>query len=147
MRKTEAIIFDIDGTIANIMHRVHHVKGEKKNFDKFYDDIESDLLNEWAKAIISPLKEDYTIILCTGRMEQYRKRTNDWLTKHGIWYDFMLMRKDGDHRQDSIIKEELYKEGIEPHYKVAFVVDDRQQVVDMWRKLGLTCLQCAHGKY
>jgi len=80
-------------------------------------------------------------------MEKYRKRTNDWLTKNGVWYDFMLMRKDDDTRQDYIIKEELYKEGIKPHYKVLFVVDDRQQVVDAWRKLGLTCLQCAHGNY
>lgn len=57
------------------------------------------------------------------------------------------MRKDGDFRKDSIVKEEIYREWIEPFHEVLFCIDDRKQVVDMWRSIGLTCLQCAEGNF
>ena len=57
------------------------------------------------------------------------------------------MRKTGDNRKDSIIKEEIYRNLIEPNYNIEFVLDDRNQVVDMWRRIGLTCLQVADGNF
>jgi hypothetical protein len=58
------------------------------------------------------------------------------------------MRKNNDQRKDSIIKFELFENHIKDKYYVELVVDDRQQVVDMWRrKLGLTCLQVDYGDF
>ena len=57
------------------------------------------------------------------------------------------MRKDYDNRQDAVIKEEIYKLHIQPKFNVLFCVDDRKQVVDMWRRIGLICLQCAEGEF
>lgn len=57
------------------------------------------------------------------------------------------MRKTGDYRKDCIVKEEIYRKDIEPIYDILFCVDDRKQVVDAWRELGLTCLQCAEGNF
>ena len=62
-------------------------------------------------------------------------------------YKKLVMRKTGDYRKDSIVKREMFEEHIEGKYNVLFVLDDRNQVVDMWRKeLGLTCLQCNYGR-
>jgi hypothetical protein len=57
------------------------------------------------------------------------------------------MRKYGDFRQDSIVKQEIYEQLIAPDYDILCVLDDRQQVVDMWREIGLTCLQVAPGDF
>ena len=57
------------------------------------------------------------------------------------------MRKGGDKRIDSIVKKELYRKYIEPFYRVKLVLDDRNQVVDMWRDLGLPCWQVAPGNF
>jgi hypothetical protein len=85
--------------------------------------------------------------LVTGRNEFTRKITQEWLQKHDQYYDLLLMRKDRDYRQDAVIKEEIYRLHIESKFDVIFCVDDRKQVVDMWRKLGLVCLQCDEGEF
>lgn len=57
------------------------------------------------------------------------------------------MRKSGDMRKDSIVKREMFDEHIRGRYNVNFVLDDRNQVVELWRSMGLTCLQVADGDF
>ena len=64
-----------------------------------------------------------------------------------VYYSDLFMRADGDYRADSIVKEEIYHDKIEPVYNVLLVLDDRDSVVKMWRSLGLTCLQVAEGNF
>lgn len=76
-----------------------------------------------------------------------RRPTEEWLHKHNVPYDFLFMRGEIDFREDSDVKEEIYREKIERNYQVLFVVDDRKSVVDRWRKMELICLQCAPGNF
>jgi hypothetical protein len=58
------------------------------------------------------------------------------------------MRKTGDMRKDSLVKEEIYNSNIAPNYNVFLILDDRDQVIDLWRnKLGLTAFQVAYGNF
>ena len=57
------------------------------------------------------------------------------------------MRKTGDNRKDAIVKREIYETHIKDKYQVDYVLYDRNQVVEMWRSLGLTCLQVADGDF
>jgi len=57
------------------------------------------------------------------------------------------MRKDNDFRPDEEIKKEIYNNFIKDDYNIFFVLDDRTKVVNMWRSLGLTCLQVADGNF
>lgn len=57
------------------------------------------------------------------------------------------MRPEGDIRKDSIVKRELFEKYVRPYYNIEFVLDDRNQVVEMWRSLGLKCLQVAEGDF
>jgi hypothetical protein len=81
------------------------------------------------------------------RDDSCRQATAAWLSDNGINHHKMLMRKAGDNRRDSIIKEEIFWDEIEPHYNVVCVLDDRDQVVEMWRDLGLKCLQVEYGNF
>lgn len=147
-----AIIIDIDGTLADIEHRRHFIID--KDWSKFFAAMMDDKVNDWCKNIISNAKDKGVLtILCSGRPERFRGLTQQWLKKNDVAYDFLFMRNDvkadgtPDYRQDNIIKEEIYHDKIKDHFNIQFVIDDRQQVVDMWRKNGLTVLQCDYGDF
>jgi predicted kinase len=134
-----AIICDIDGTLA--------LFGDKNPYDR---DFENDQVN---KSVVNILQiyhlHDITvkIILVSGRQEKSRTVTEDWLLTNGIPHDILFMRKTDDVRKDNIIKSEIYEAEIKNKYNVLFVLDDRNQVVEFWRSLGLTCLQVAEGDF
>lgn len=145
--KKKAIIVDLDGTLCNIDHRLHHFTAKKKNWKAFFEGIPNDTINPWCRTLIYAMDKVVEIIFVSGRPDEYRGPTKNWLAEYGFGDYPLFMRPSGDFRRDSEIKEEIYRKHIEPNYDVSFVVDDRQHVVDKWREMGLTCLQCAKGDY
>jgi predicted kinase len=141
------IIVDIDGTIAE--------KGNRSPFD--WKSVGKDTPKYDVINIITNLMNGYpipflpTLIFMSGRDEECRTETEDWLSAHmPDSYDGsrLLMRSKGDMRKDYIVKRELYENNIRGHYNVRAVFDDRNQVVNMWRKqLGLTVFQVAEGNF
>ena len=83
----------------------------------------------------------------SGRSSEFRAHTERWLQANNIRYSELHMRAEGDQRKDSIVKRELFDAHVRGKWNVSFVLDDRQQVVDMWRGLGLVCLQVAPGDF
>lgn len=128
----KAIICDLDGTLADITGR--------NPYDA--STCEQDLLNEAVGNLLKLYKkQEYTIFLVSGRKDEYREPTLRWLDKHQIKFDDLLMRKTKDMRKDSIIKREIYDENIRDKYFIEFILDDRPQVIRMWRDLGLIVFQ------
>lgn len=144
----KAILVDIDGTLADVEHRVHHVQSDTKNWKAFNDGMVHDELNLWCADLIKAMKkEGYKTVFITGRGESYREHTIEWMKKHNIEMDELFMRPASDRREDFEVKRELYEERIKSLYKVLFVVEDRASVVKMWREIGLVCLQCDWGDF
>ncbi|MBC7538868.1 MAG: hypothetical protein H7281_08605 [Bacteriovorax sp.] len=144
----KAILVDLDGTLCDVEHRVHHVQGANKNWKSFNELMVHDELNHWCFELMEAMAaRGYKIIFVTGRGEPWRKPTENWLKKHQVAYEHLFMRGVLDHREDSDVKEEIFLNEIKQNYQVLFVVDDRKSVVDRWRKLELTCLQCAPGDF
>ena len=147
MSLKRCVVMDIDGTLANCGHRVHHVNGSKKDWKAFMAALSEDPVIPQTQHLNALLNEQAVtggmpIFLCSGRSEDERFTTEEWLTKHVIGYDKMYMRKGGDYRADYIIKRELLDEIRADGYEPFIIIDDRQCVVDMWRKEGLFVLQC-----
>ena len=145
----KTIIFDIDGTLADLNGRekfLHQAEPDWKNFNATMD---KDLPNEPVVSLYRTLYDSkaYEIILVSGRQERFRKVTETWLTWHEIPFDTLLMRADNDYRHDSQVKEDILKNLQAQGKEILFCVDDRQSVVDMWRANGITCLQCTKGDY
>lgn len=149
--KPIAIVCDLDGTLCDINHRRHHVRktdGSKKNWMAFMDGIKDDKLNDWCYSILEGMRtRGHYIVLCSGRGNEQRKVTEEWLDSNAINYDILLMRQAGDSRQDYLVKEIILDFEILTRYSPYFMIDDRQQVVDMWRKRGFVCLQCDVGDF
>lgn len=145
--KQRTIIFDIDGTLADIEHRRHFVQCDKPDWKLFNAAMVDDTPNKPIMEMYQKFPNYYEMILVTGRTEEYRIITEEWLEHKEIEYDELHMRPDGDYRPDHIIKEEILRKLQTDGKDILFAVDDRQQVVDMWRRNGITCLQCAEGKF
>lgn len=133
----ECVIFDLDGTLACIGDRSPY---DGKSCGKDLPNWSVITLNKWV-----PMNTN--IILFSGRSETARKETLDWLDKYNVSFDALYMREDGDNRKDSIVKEEMFNRYIKDKYRVIFAVDDRKSIVDLWRSLGITCLQVAEGDF
>jgi len=135
-RKT-AIICDIDGTLAKMINR--------SPFD--WSKVGNDKLVLPVADILDKYKDSVDIILLSGRDGICKEETKEWLMNNSVKYNHLFMRDVNNNEKDSIIKERIYKEKIAPNYNILFVLDDRNQVVNMWRNLGLTCFQVNEGNF
>jgi len=133
-----AYIVDVDGTIAHMHNRRPY------EWDKVGDDLpKQDIIR-----IINTLyNAGNKIIICSGRDGVSKDGTAEWLTQHNVNYNKFFIRPAGDCRKDYVIKEEIYNTHIKGKYNVLGVFDDRDQVVFLWRHLGLTCLQVDYGDF
>lgn len=136
------IVCDLDGTLAI------HVNRTPFEFHKCYDD-------EVNKSVLNVLhicrEQFYAIIFVSGREDSCKNETIKWLRdkcNYIVGHNCLLyMRKTKDNRKDSVVKREIYEEEILPKYYVDFVLDDRQQVVDALRDMGLQVWQVARGDF
>lgn len=147
--KSDAIMVDIDGTLANLDHRLHYVKDGNRDWGSFFRKVGEDGVYEDVKGIVDlEFLAGTSVVLCSGRTEdQTRENTEKWLFKNEIPYTSLKMRPAGNYKQDAITKAMLYRYEIKPYYNVKYVIDDRQTVVDKWRSMGLVCLQCRPGDF
>ncbi len=131
------IICDLDGTLS--------LMGDRSPYDA------STCFNDEVNLPVLAVLKSYPaskIVFLSGRSNRYENETRRFLEVKCAFPDVELyMREDGDNRKDSIVKEELFMNNIADTYNVDFVLDDRNQVVDMWRRIGLTCFQVANGNF
>jgi predicted kinase len=135
--KELCIVVDIDGTLA-------HKSPTRGYYD--YSRVGEDTVHGHIKSILKRYTDIY-ILLVSGRIDNCKEITENWLQEHDIPYSNIFMRKTGDNRCDTVVKQELFEEHIEPFFNVLFVLDDRDRVVRMWRELGIPCLQVAEGSF
>lgn len=134
-----AFIFDIDGTLANM----EGVRGpfDWKNVGK--DAPYLDVI-EMAQVLF---EAGYKIIVVSGRDAVCYPETYGWLVRHGVPFHKLLMRPEGSHAKDSVIKHDIFHRDIAPNYNVKGVFDDRDQVVKTWRSMGVRCYQVQPGNF
>ena len=137
--KDECIIVDVDGTLS-------HINNGRNPYDA--SSASSDELDDAVASIVAmSYQNGYTVIILTGREAKNREVTKNWLEENGVPFDELYTRADGDYRKDAIVKQELYEKHIKNRFNVKFILDDRNQVCDMWRSIGLKCLQVQPGDF
>ena len=152
MELLDTIVLDIDGTIADVGHRLRHVTGGNKDWGRFYEDMVNDPPHRDV-CLLAELLGDHPLVnqgaislfVFSGRPDTYRKQTEDWLRIHVRSFlenaEGVLMRAAGDNRRDTIVKKEMLETIKSKGFGVRLVIDDRPQVCDMWVEEGITCLQ------
>ena len=144
----KVVVCDIDGTIADCTHRVHHVKGDMKNWKAFFAEMEKDepRTDVWENVKNDAIAHDAEIILVSARPEDYREVTEQWLRDSGMTeYTHLVMRRKGDKRPDTDVKSDIYRRYLQ-QYDIIKVFDDRPSVIAMWREYGLEVEDVGDGK-
>ena len=139
MSKRKCVVFDIDGTLANIDHRVHYVESKPANWKAFADNVYYDTPVEYVIELLEFYEKikKYAIVVLTGRegTEKQQDDTVKWLYDNDIEPDLFIMRPEGNYDCDTIIKKNMMVE-VEKNYEVHCIFDDRPKVVRMWRDAG-----------
>ena len=142
----DAYIFDMDGTLADCEHRRGFVASKPKNWPAFFAGVLNDtpvlsVVAEVGKA----LEDNKNVLIVTARPFSTRENTIQWLANNGIRYDQIYFRKDGDYRDDVLVKEEIYNSILSEGYNPIKVFDDRPKVIRMWKSKGLEVVDCGNG--
>ena len=131
-------IFDVDGTLAKMTGR--------GAFD--WSRVTEDDPIQGVIQIAQILKRaGYTIVVMSGRSDEARRGTIEWLKAYDVPFDALYMRAAGDYRKDSIIKRELFEENVRGRFYIEGVFDDRDQVIRMWRDMGIMTAQMEYGDF
>lgn len=139
------VIFDMDGTLALIKDRSPYDTARAIN-----DEVNLPvmlLVNGYIKMVVPGIDNDPKIFIVTGREDKFEQVTRDWLDKHNIYFDDLFMRPAGNRDKDIVIKKQIYEKHIKDKYNVLAIYEDRNQVVQMYRELGLPVFQVADGDY
>jgi len=142
-------VFDIDGTLADNEHRMHHLDNGKKEWDAFFA---KQHLDEPFQPVIDVLhalandRPDDAVIIVTARDERFREDTLEWLNRHIPWisHDHMYMRPRGFRGDDDKMKVDIIKTWLQrhPNYKVGAIFDDRHRIIDAFRNEGWYTFEC-----
>ena len=142
------VVCDLDGTLADIEHRLHWIHREEPDWTAFFLACVDDTPIEPTIVVLRTLHaEGYEVVLASGRGEVARQETIDWLARHGVPWDRLVLRRSGDLRHDDEVKAEMVREhGLDPA-ETLVVFEDRASVVKMWRRLGFHVFQVAEGDF
>lgn len=135
-----AVICDLDGTAALMGARSPYEHG------KYHLDTPNVIVRSVLFGVLSRV-DNSRIIYCSGRKEAARTETQQWLADHFFPMGALFMRADDDNRKDSIVKYEILRDTIAPMVYPILVLDDRNQVVEMWRSQGIPTFQVAPGDF
>jgi uncharacterized HAD superfamily protein len=146
MTKKPNVIFDLDGTLCDLSHRLPHLNSSPKNWEAFHSGCVNDAPKQDVIALTHILYMFHNVYILSGRNGKVEAETRAWLTKHRVAYNHLIMRPENDRRDDVDLKRKMAREaGLTPANTLV-VFDDRQRVVDMWREDGFTCCQVAQWK-
>ena len=143
------VIFDVDGTLMDIEHRRHHVEQKPKDWKAFRKDMIHDTPNEDVVMMAKLLKEaGHRIIIATGRLDEDKDLTLKQLKDAGVKYDAVFLRgKWEKYHRDSEVKENMLTDMKKFGFNPTMAFDDRDRVVDMWRRNGLRVFQVDKGDF
>ncbi len=130
---------DIDGVLADVRHRLHHVTGSTKDWAAFFAAAPRDPLLEQGRDAVTRLGDAYDIVYLSGRPERCRRDTVDWLRHHALPTGEVLLRPTGDRRPARLLKVEVL-DRLSAERTVGLLVDDDPEVLEAARAAGYDVL-------
>lgn len=130
-------VLDIDGVLADVRHRLHHLQSRPKDWVGFFGAAPQDPPLPEGVDLALRLAADHAIVYVTGRPERCRQDTLDWFARHGLPAGRLLMRRDDDRRPARYTKVETLRR-LQAERPVATMVDDDADVVAAVRAAGFT---------
>lgn len=132
-------VIDLDGVLADVRHRVHHVETQPKDWGAFFSAAPDDPVLEEGRTVVEALAEVHDLVYLSGRPERCRHDTERWLRTHGLPAAPVLLRPHHDRRPARFFKVESLDE-LSRERSVAVLVDDDPLVLEVARAAGYDVL-------
>jgi phosphoglycolate phosphatase-like HAD superfamily hydrolase len=142
-----AVVFDLDGVLADAAARQHLLRGPRPDWEAFFSASGDDPLIAEVATLLGLLSEDLAIVLLTARPARVRPGTVDWLNRHTLRWDLLVMRRDGDRRPARDFKKSVVKELRAHGFDLKLGVEDDLRNVEMFREEGVPALYVHSGYY
>ena len=135
-KRKDAVLFDLDGTLAETMTFAKHHKDRHEPFAR--EALEVDARPKLVDKLKKLREDGDAVVILTARSEDYRSETKKWLHENHIPYDALVMRPKSDTTEpDKKVKKELLEEDILPKFDIKKAYDDKKKNVKMFEKLGI----------
>ncbi|MFZ0323126.1 MAG: hypothetical protein WAN48_03220, partial [Actinomycetes bacterium] len=121
-------VLDIDGVLADVRHRLHHLQSRPKDWVAFFDAAPADPPLIDGVTLAHQLAAEHEVVYLTGRPERCRQDTLEWLKTHGLPTGRLLMRRDDDRRPARFTKVATLRQ-LQAERTVATMIDDDARVV------------------
>ena len=133
-------VFDVDGVLADVRHRLRHLERRPKDWDAFFAAAVDDPPLAEGIALCQESAKDCDVVYVTGRPEHCRSDTLAWFARHDLPEGRLSMRRPGDRRPARLAKPQLLR-SLAKERVVAIVVDDDEQVCDAYEAAGWTVMR------
>jgi hypothetical protein len=142
-----AVGFDLDGVLSDAAARQHFLRGPRPDWDAFLSASGEDPLIEEVAIVLALLSPSLVIVLLTARPARVRDLTLDWLTRHRLRWDLLVMRRDGDYRPAHQFKREALRGIAASGLELKLCFEDDQRNVEMFRAEGVPAVYIHSGYY
>jgi phosphoglycolate phosphatase-like HAD superfamily hydrolase len=146
-RTGDAVVFDLDGVLADAASRQHFLKGPRPDWDVFFAASADDPLVEEVASLLGLLSPGLAIVLLTARPVRTRALTVGWLARNNLRWDLLVMRRDGDYRPARQVKKEAVQELRAHGFDLKLCFEDDLRNVEMFRAEGMPALYIHSGYY
>lgn len=150
LRAGPVLVFDLDGVLADALHRQHFLHLPEPDWDGFYGAVDADRVLEQGRALASRFRDELPVVVLTGRIDAVSEATRTWLDRNGLRWDLLICRPPADdddstHAVDykRVEVQRLLDLGIEP----VLAVDDNRKIVAMYEEFGIPSLYFPSGYY
>ena len=140
-------MFDLDGVLANAARRQHFLTGPRPDWDAFFAASSEDPLVDEVAALLGLLAPGLAVVLLTARPARIRVTTIDWLSRHHLRWDLLVMRRDGDYRPARQFKQAAVRDIRDRGFELKLCLEDDLRNVEMFRAEGVPSLYIHSGYY
>jgi len=136
----KAVIFDVDGTLADVSSIRHHLARPSgmKDFESFHSESINVPPHEHVVRMLREFKrEGHAILVVTARQEKWLWHTLLWMDENAIPHDHLFMRANGDFRPDFVIKRDIFNRISKAGFDVKHAVDDNPAIITLWDQIGI----------
>ena len=141
------MLVDLDGTLADAAGRQHFLERRPKDWRGFFAAAGEDPLIEQVARLVELLAPELVVILLTARPVRIRPATLDWLARHDVRWDLLVMRDEGDFRPSHEAKLDALRALVGVGFDLRLAIDDDPRNAAMFRAEGVTCLELHSGYY
>lgn len=136
-----AVLVDLDGTLSDVSARLHHVERAPKDWDAFFAACGDDPLVDQIARLVELLDRDLLVVLLTARPTRTRAATLDWLARHGVRWDLLVMREERDFRSYPTAKLDAVRALRAVGFDLRLAIDDDSRNVAMFRAEGIPSIE------